>query len=204
MSLYQLNNVNYLLYGSQGVGNVLDPLIRKQNHNKDIGHEIKLLEDKIKSFSLSLREGKGNTKEKYKELLESLKDLSQSFDSDQRNRNRHMKELEEYLKLQSQLSQDDLVLQLPIFTGEGYSNINLIIPNIKRGIDINNMVFHINLNTKNLGEIKLNLQVKEKKIGIYFQVEDEEKILSNQNILRDGFSRIGYVLEKIQPNIPSR
>ncbi len=40
--------------------------------------------------------------------------------------------MEEYLNLQNRLSKDDLILQLPINMGEGFNNINLIIPDIKK------------------------------------------------------------------------
>ena len=143
MSLNQLNNINSLLNNGKGIGNIYNEFTKGQNYNqsKEIKEGIKILEHKIKKFSNSLKKGKDEIKEDYKDVLEGFKDLNNSFSSNGRNKDEDLQQMEEYLNLQDKLSKDDLVLQLPIATENGYKNVNLIIPNIKKGIDKNNMVF---------------------------------------------------------------
>ena len=62
------------------------------------------------------------------------------------------------------------------------------------------MVFYLNMDTENLGQVIFNLEVKGNEVSIDFQTEKEERILKNDHILKDGLSKIGYLLEKIQPS----
>ena len=201
MSINQINNINSIFNG-KGIGNIFNSLLKGQDYtqDKEIIEGIAILEKKIKEFLSSLKEGQDKVKEDYKDILDAFKELNNSFDSNGKNKDEHIQQIEEYLNLQNKLSKDDLILQLPIEREEGYNNVNLIIPNIKKGIDKNNMVFYLNMDTKNLGQVIFNLEVKGNQVRIDFQTEKKEKILENGHILEDGLNKIGYFLEKIQPN----
>lgn len=202
MSINQINNIDSILDSGKGIGSVFHSFIKKQNHNqhKDVKEGIEILQDKIKEFSYSLRKGDENVKTGYRNVLDNFTNLSNAFNSQEENKDENMKQIEEYLKLQKSLSKDDLILQLPISTKDGYNNMNLIIPDIKKGIDKNNMVFYLNIETENLGQVRFNLQVKDNRIYIDFNTENNENILKNRQILVDGLNKIGYVLEEIKPN----
>ncbi len=202
MSINQINNINSILNKGKGIGNVFNSLLKDQAYTQyeGIREEIEILEKRIKKFSKTLKEGKDEVKGDYKDILNGFTELNNSFNFNEKNKDEHIKQIEEYLNLQNKLSKDDLILQLPIKGEEGYNNVNLIIPNIKKGIDKNNMVFYLNMDTENLGQVIFNLEVKGNQVCIDFQTEKEEKILDNKHILEDGLSKIGYILEKIQPN----
>lgn len=200
MSINQLSDINSLLNQGYGIGNLIENIFNGQNMDnyKGVKDEIQTLETKIKDFSLSLKEGKENTKENYKNLLGSFEDLSNSFNSDQSNEDENMDRMEEYLKLQNQLSKEELMLQIPVLGEDGYKNINLIVPDIEKGIDKDNMAFYFNLETENLGQVKFNLEVKENGISIDFEAGNDKAILKNKEILEAGLDKIGYVLKKIE------
>ncbi len=202
MSVDQINNINSILNNGKGIGNIFNSFLKGQDYtqDKEIIEGIGILEKRIKEFSSSLKEGKSKVKEDYKDILDSFKELNNSFNSTGRNKDGNLQQMEEYLNLQNKLSKDDLILQLPIKAEEGYNNVNLIIPNIKKGIDKNSMVFYLNMDTENLGQVIFNLEVKGNEVSIDFQTEKEERILKNDHILKDGLSKIGYLLEKIQPS----
>ena len=202
MSVDQINNINSILNNGKGIGNIFNSFLKGQDYtqDKEIIEGIGILEKRIKEFSSSFKEGKSKVKEDYKDILDSFKELNNSFNSTGRNKDGNLQQMEEYLNLQNKLSKDDLILQLPIKAEEGYNNVNLIIPNIKKGIDKNSMVFYLNMDTENLGQVIFNLEVKGNEVSIDFQTEKEERILKNDHILKDGLSKIGYLLEKIQPS----
>ncbi|WP_025640488.1 DUF6240 domain-containing protein [Schnuerera ultunensis] len=201
MSISQINNIDSILNNGKGIGNIFNNLLNnKGKYSEELKGKIEILENKIKEFSNSIKKGKGEVKEDFKETINAFKDLNNFSNSNDREREENLKEIEEYLKLQNQLSKEDLILQLPVFTEEGYNNINLIIPNINRGIQKNNMVFYLNMNMKNLGEVKFNLQVKDEKVDVEFNTVNVELIKENENILKDGLEKIGYTLEKLKPN----
>lgn len=202
MNLGDIKDLDTLLNSEKGLGDELNNLIRKQNEivDKEIQKGIDILEAKIKEFSKSLKEGNSKAKDDYKEMVNNLKNLNNSFNSNDRNKDETMDNIEKYLNLQNKISKKDLVLQLPIETGDEYKNINLIIPNINKGIDANNMLFYFNINTENIGPMKVNLRVIGKKIHMEFEADKEEIILENKKILEEGLNKIGYFLEKIEMN----
>lgn len=199
MSLRQISNINSVLNRSQGIGSVFEQLVKAKNsYDKDTIKGIELLENRIKEFTNSLKEGKDSIKEDYKEVLNGFTDLSNSSGSGKENEDEHRDRIKKYLDLQNNMK--DIVLQLPVSLGENYNNINLIIPNMKKGIDGNNMVFYISLNTEKLGQTKFKLQVKGKDISIDFETENNKKVLNYKHILESRLNKLGYRLEIIQPS----
>lgn len=196
MSLGKINDINSMLNSGKGIGSAFYDLQgNREYYSEDIKKGIEILEKRIKKFTTSLKEGDGNIKENYKDMMDGFQDLDSSFNDEDKS-NEYMNRMREYLDLQNSL--DDLVLQLPISLGEKYSNVNLIIPDIKKGIDEKNMVFFLSLNTDNLGEVKLSLQVKNREIYVDFEAESSDKILDNRHILEDGLAKLGYSLKRIQ------
>ncbi|GFN36738.1 DUF6240 domain-containing protein [Tepidimicrobium xylanilyticum] len=204
MSIDKLNNINSLLYRAKGLGSIFNEVLNnKDSYSKDLQEKIEILETKIKEFSSSLKNGKHEIKEEYKETLNAIKDLSSSFNSNgsnERNKEDRLMQLDEFLSLQSHLSKDDLVFQLPIFIDGTYNNINLIIPNVKKGINKNDMVFYFNMDLNNLGQTRFNIQIKGKKMYVDFNSDKDEAIRENANLLKEGLERIGYTLEELKAN----
>ena len=203
MSLGEIKDLDTILNSGKGLGNELDNLIKgqKESTNEEIKKAIQTLENRIKEFTLSLKEGKAKVKEDYKDIIKSLKDLNNSFNSNKKDKDQHMESSKEHLKLQNKLSKKDIVLQLPIETAGEYNNINLIVPDINKGIDKDNMLFYFNINTENLGDVKVNLKVIKEQIYIEFETKKEEIILENKVLLEEGLNKLGYSLEKIEFNI---
>lgn len=199
MSLGKIKDLDTILNSGKGLGTEYNEFVKKQGkYGQEIKEGIEILEKKIKGFSRSLKEGKADSKEEYKDILKNFGDLNHSFDSKGESRDKNLEKIEEYISLQERLSGDDLVLQLPIASGKNYENVNLVIPNIKKAIDKNNMKFHLNMDLENLGQVVFDLKVVGKGVFIDFKGEKEEVILENKDILEAGLSKIGYTLEKLQ------
>lgn len=202
MSLSEIKDLDTLFNSGKGLGEELNNLINNQKEaiNEEVKKGIQILESKVKEFSTSLKEGHGKAREDYKEIINSLQNLNNSFNSNEKNQDEHMEQIEKYLNLQNKLSKNDLVLQLPIESEGEYKNINLIIPEINKGIDEKNMLFYFNINTENLGDVKVNLKVIGNQIYMEFETEKEESILANKDLLEKGLNKIGYSLGRVEPN----
>ena len=200
MSLDKINNIDFILNRGGGIGNIFHSFLKELYYSEDKGikEEIEILENNIKKFTTSLKEGRDRVKEEYKDILDGFTELNNSFNSNGRNKDQNLQQIEEYINLQNRLSKDDLILQLPIKMREGYSNINLIVPNIKKGIDKDNMIFYLNIDTENLGKVRFNLKVKGDRVTIDFYTDKEERVLENIHMLKDGLNKFGYNLEKIE------
>lgn len=197
ISMKQLTRINYFDENSNGLGNSINKLI-VESKTKEQG--IGQIEERSKSVSNTLKQGDIRVKEEYKELLRELSNLTSSFNSqgDSRQR-RNQSELMDNLKIQNQLSSEDLVFQFPLHLGDKFENLQVIIPKANSGINRENMNFILNLNTENLGNIKLNLEVIGRDISVQL-IGDESsslKILGNDSILKEGFNNIGYSLKEI-------
>ena len=103
------------------------------------------------------------------------------------------------LKIQNELSKEDLVLQFPLLEGDDFENLQVIIPNGNNGINVEKMTFLLNLNTKNLGNVMLNLKVERKNISVQLISDDSSssKIIESATTLDNGFNSIGYSLKDI-------
>ena len=195
MHLGDLKDLDRTFNSSKGLGDEIQSLIEKGEVPEK---EIEILEVKIREFSKSLKAGSPKAKEDYKKIIDELGNLNDSFNPDDNNPNENMDKIKKYLNFQNRLSKEDLILQLPVEMGDKYKNINLIIPNGTRAIDINNTLFYFNINTENLGPMKISLELINKKIHLEFETDKEEIILENINLLEKGLNQLGYSLEKIQ------
>ncbi len=101
-------------------------------------------------------------------------------------------------KLIKNISQDDLVLEIPISLGDELSNLSLIVPNMKNGINKEDMTFYISLATNKLGPMEFSLNVKESKIYLEFETMDNKRIMDNISYLEEIFNDIGYELKVIE------
>ena len=202
MSLGELVKIDSILNRGYGIGNILDDILRGRDGSglEGMEAEIEALRVGIKDLSTSLR---GNGKDiagNYKRVLEGLGDLNHSLDFNMGERDEGARNIQEYLRLQNELSRDDFILQIPIATDTGYSNINLIINGIGRGIDQDDMVFHFNLKTDNLGQVRFNLEVVGDEISVCFKSDREDAILENKQLLEEGLREIGYNLKTMDAN----
>lgn len=190
MNLKEIKDINLLLNGEKGISNILKNIRESNNqrYDEEFKAEIKLIQEKI---STMIKNGDTTIKEEYKALINSLggsKDSSNENDHQQKD-----EKLEEYLDVHRKISQKDMVLQLPIEIDNEYKNLNIIVPDINKGIDKNNMKFYISLQTENLGMITMDIHVKGKEVLI--DIEDNNDILKSRIIvLEEGLQRLGYTL----------
>ncbi|MBU5437170.1 hypothetical protein KQI42_04065 [Tissierella sp. MSJ-40] len=192
MTLKELKDLNSFTHNGKQLNNLLKDMLDEKSpyYNEEVKEGIKLLQEKISS---SVKNGSDSVKEEYKKLINTLVDLNNSFDSKGEKDKETYEKVEEYLSIQKKISKEDLILQLPIEIGGEYENLNLIIPNIKRGIDKNYMNFFLNLDTEKLGKVNLNLEVKGKDVFINIE-EKGDNLLSNIKVFEEGLSKIGYNL----------
>lgn len=188
MTLKEIKDINSLLNGEKSLSNILKDILdpRSTDYNKEQKESIKLLQEKI---STSFKNG-DDMKESYKELMNTLSSSNNSFNSNKRKRAK-----EEYIEIINKISQKDIILQFPIQIDDEYKSLNLIIPDINKGIDKNNMSFFISLSTENLGPINIGINVKGKDIQI--NIEERGTSLNNNIfVLEESLAKLGYRMTK--------
>lgn len=121
--------------------------------------------------------------------------LDMYFNSD--NKNRDNKKYNTF-KSSKKISKDDLALQIPVDLGNEVSNLNLIVPDVKKGFNVEDMTFYLSIETKKLGYIDFNLHVKENTVYFKFESSCNKIILDNIALLEEKFDSIGYRLEILE------
>lgn len=202
ISMKELTRINYFNENKNGLAHSINNIVKQsENMEKNEARQaVAQIEENAKAVSKSLKQGDISIREEYKELLRELNNLASSFDFQGDNRQRRNKEkLMDNLKIQNELSKEDLVLQFPLQVGHDFENLQVIIPKGNSGINTENMTFILNLNTENLGNVKLNLQVVDKDISVQLIANEgsSSKIIENNSILKEGFNSIGYSLKDI-------
>lgn len=190
MTLKEIKDINSFLNGEKGLVNVLKDMTQSNNskYREEFKEGIELLKEKI---STSIKSGDAGFKDDYKELMSSLSNSGNSFDT---NKGEESKE-EEYIKIQSKISKKDMVFQLPIQIGNEYKSLSIIVPDIQKGIDKNNMKFFISLETDNLGPVSIELNVKSREVQINID-EEGTALRNNLDSLDKGLQNLGYSLNK--------
>ena len=190
MTLGKIKNTNSLVNGEKGINNISKDIKETYDpiYNKELKAEIKQLQQQI---STNIKDE--GLKEEYKRIVHSLNGSNNSSNKNQDQKKD--RQLEEYITIKRKISQKDMVLQLPIELDNEYKNLNIIVPNISKGIDKNNMKFYISLETENLGMITMDIYVNGKEVKI--NIEEKYDILKeNIDILEKKLEKTGYILNR--------
>lgn len=200
ISIKELGKIDSFQKNENGLAKAIEELIKenKDVENLELRQAINNIEEKSKQISNSVRKGEEKSKKEYKELIKDIEDLANSFDfKEDRREKERFKYIRDALEIQKKLSKDDLVLEYPIFMEDGFENLQIIIPDLHRGINKDSMRFLLNFNLPNLGNIKFELGVEGKNISVEF-ITDEKNIpefLEKQNIFNEALNSIGYNLK---------
>lgn len=187
MTIKEIRDINNFLNGEKALVNILKDTTNSRNAKYKEGYKeaVKLLGEKI---SDSIKNGDKSLKEDYKKLINTLDNPK----GEDRNNN-HNPKRDEYIKMQKKLSKKDMVLQIPIKIDNEYKNLNLIVADVNKGVDKNNMRFFISLSTDNLGLVDMDIQVKGREVEI--SMAQENIPIGNRIVdLKKSLEEIGYRL----------
>ncbi len=112
------------------------------------------------------------------------------YSDDKNERNKKSKAF----KTAKKKSKDDIALQIPVDLGDEISNLNLIMPDMKKGFDRENMNLYLSIKTRKLGNMEFSFCVKKNIIYLDFEAPRDQIILDNISLLKEKFSNIGYGL----------
>lgn len=183
MTLKEIKDINSFMKEEKSLGSILKDMMdsNNQEYKEELKEGIKLLQEKI---STTLKNGE-DVKEDYKELMNFLNNSYNSSEDRERPK-------EEHFKIQKKISKKDLVFQLPISMDNEYKSLNIIVPDANKAIDKNNMNFFISLDTKNLGVVTIDIEVRGKEVRL--DLNDETKLNNNLSSLKEGLQKLGYNL----------
>lgn len=170
---------------------------RKNNRYKEASDILKDIESiKGKEEASVLISLKRNSNMNLKEIKNSRQylEFSSSFDTSSHSDNNKNSS---NFKSKYNISKDDLVVKIPVTLGNEFSNVNLIIPNMKKGIDKDNMKFYLTMTTEKLGNLDFSLKVKGGSIYFECEADNKMKIMDNIGYLKERFTSIGYDLKSI-------
>lgn len=171
---------------------------RKSNKHKEtekIYNDIRNIKGREESSVLAVM--KNNSDMCLKEICNANIALGPGTYSDSDNKNGDNKK-PNTSKIPKKISKDDLAVQIPVDFGDEISNLNLIIPDMKKGFDAGDMTLYLSIETKKLGYMEFNLHVKENIIYFKSETSCDKIILDNIALLEEKFNTIGYRLEILE------
>lgn len=180
LTMAEIANINSFLKGNQGISNLLNNL-DNSSLPKAKKEDLKRIKSEI---SDGLKSGE-DISDIYTELMANLSDFKDEEASrDQENPSKYFETKEKLLKKSN-------VFQIPIEIGSSLESLNIILGNGK--IDKSNMDFLLNINSKNLGNVNMNVRVLSR--DIFIDLKEEHDILKDDiENLSGRLSRIGYNL----------
>ncbi|NLY85281.1 MAG: flagellar hook-length control protein FliK [Tissierellia bacterium] len=147
--------------------------------------EIREIKSLLDNLHLAKKTGNGQRDE-------GLINISNNPSMD-RNKENEERARKEYIEIEK-VGDKDLVIQLPVDIDEEYKDLNIIIPDINKGIDKDNMNFYLNLETNKLGTVKVEIKVIGREVQV--NIKEGNSLRENLNLLAEGLNRLGYTLDQ--------
>ncbi|WP_053957502.1 hypothetical protein [Inediibacterium massiliense] len=192
--------LNRILYKDDPIGKQIDHLMKNLYENEKtvpLAKEIENILGKIKNM-VETKDFK--PQEIFKELyakLETIKSTIEGLDKKEGVLNQ-IDQIKDGLDFMNKLNQSQAYVQIPIPTHKEYQNMDLLIVKdhkSKKKIDPNHVKLLISLDTKNMGQVRTLIDIKEKNITCNFKlIEDKIKeiFLKNEEKLKESLERLGY------------
>lgn len=180
LTMAEIANINSFLKGKQGISNLLNNL-DSSSLPKAKKEDIKRIKSEI---SDGLKSGE-DISDIYTDLMANLSDFKDG------EANRDQENPSKYFELKEKLLKKSNVFQIPIEMGSSLESLNIILGNGK--IDKSNMDFLLNINSKHLGNVNMNVRVLSR--DIFIDLKEEHDILKDDiENLSGRLSSIGYNL----------
>ncbi|WP_129596890.1 hypothetical protein [Anaerophilus nitritogenes] len=192
--------LNRILYKDNPMGKQINDLIKNLYENEKttpLAKEIENILGKIKNM-VETKDFK--PQEILKELyvkLESIKSTVEGFDKKEGILNQ-IDQIKDGLDFMNKLNQSQTYMQIPIPIDKEYQNIDLLIVKdnkSKKKIDPNHVKLLISLDTKNMGQVRTLIDIKEKNITCNFKLIEEkmkEIFFKNEDQLKESLKTLGY------------
>lgn len=126
-----------------------------------------------------------------KENSHGLINISNNSSMDM-NQEREERPKQDYIEIEKVIDKD-LVIQLPVDIDEKNKDLNIIIPDINKGIDKDNMSFYLNLETNKLGSVKIEIKVVGREVQV--NINEGNSLRENLNLLAEELNKLGYRLD---------
>lgn len=173
--------------------NQIKSLINKLQNSKKTEILFNDIENNSNKINASSRDNKLNDLQKLIQLFDDKNNLQQKED---------FKNIENKIEFLRDMNKDLSFLFLPIYYGkEGLDGILTLLKDKKNRKTMDNKInVFINVNTKNLGNIKVSCQVIGNSINIKMNIknEDLELFKLREKYLIEKILSIGYILNKVE------
>lgn len=191
MTLKEIKDINSYLKGEEGITRNIREKLRETNkkYSREYKEELRGLQ---KDISESVKEAGESFKEDYKDLINLLSSGKSNLDSRDEDKGEN-----KFIEVQKKLSKKDMVFQVPLEIDGEFKDLNIIIPDMGREIDKNNMSFSVSLITDNLGPITMDLRLVGRDLSINIE-EESDKLSSKIGHLKNAIESIGYNLDLIR------
>ncbi|SNS48139.1 hypothetical protein SAMN05446037_101134 [Anaerovirgula multivorans] len=207
--LKEVNKLSLFVNNKQQIAVETDKILKILA--KSDKQDLRELEAKMKGF---LKEATGETKagrfdaeKTYQQLGKWMKAVEEKGhllgEAEREAFQKSSGSLRDALVLQSQLSKEDTVLQLPVMMENQLKNLQIYIMDKKKGgrkIDPNDMSILLNFDTNNMGNVNVYTNVNYKKIvlkiGVKKQV-DKEIFEENTRQIQEMLKNLGYELKEM-------
>lgn len=209
LSLKEIQKNSFLLKNKDQLGHKISSVVEflEIHEDESLKESAVNLKRVSRSISKNLKEGNINPKEAYEDINNTLKDIKNNvrFTDEETNKsfNKKFKELSEALELSYVLNKQEKIIQMPLYMNEQFTNLNMYFRDKKNGnkkIDSEDMDIVLSLDTANMGNLNIHLEVDKNKVSLKMAVNDpsdKEFVSKYKDVLQNLLQNIGYELDDI-------
>lgn len=209
LSLGEIESAHSLLKNREQLGHKLSEISNVSNSDSEDSPLalIQRLKESVSSIYKGFMRSKEDIESAHNELELQLRDIeshSKLFGLNEESAKSKLSEAFEKLEENKQLSQENRVLQLPLYMNGQFSNLNMYFRDRKSiGLerDPDDISAVLSIDTVNMGNLNIGLDVEKKNISLKIGLED----LSHQDRLKESirellniFESLGYSLSSLE------
>ncbi|MFA5577020.1 MAG: DUF6240 domain-containing protein [Tissierellaceae bacterium] len=131
--------------------------------------------------------------------MKEIREINEAFDflnnpQGQSQGREGRKREKKYIEIEKTAKGKDLQLQLPMKIDGEDKYVNLMVANVEEGIEKEDMNFYLDLETKNLGKVSMEIRVQGKEVQL--DLVQGSRLDENLKLLEEGLAGLGYRLAR--------
>ncbi len=216
ISLKEIQKNSFLLKNKDQVGHKIGDMIdfleeREEEDNKEGAAVLKSVS---KDISKKLKEGNVNPEKAYEEIMNAVKEVKNNVkiqeEEGSKTFHKKYKELLDTLEQSHRLNKEEKMLQFPLYMNEQFTNLNMFFRDRQKGnkkMDAEDMSVVLSLETKNMGNVNIQLKVDKKQVKVEMGIskeEDKTYIEKYEGILNQLLEKVGYELGDISFDVKGK
>lgn len=210
LSFKQLNDTNAMFDNKEQLGHKISDLLdmADKDGNDLVKEKVNLLKRDIMEISKNINGSKEDLEKSYKKINDAIREIEESLllsnQEHNENLNRKSREVSQKIDENRELARENKIIQMPFYMNGQFTNLNMYFRDKERegrNKDSDETSVVLSIDTVNMGNVNVNLDIRKKDIDIKVgleNLEDKTYIEGFKPLLKEFLEQDGYEVGEIE------